>query len=301
MKILTLGHSLAVDSCHMLNRIAAIEGIGEHEELTIATLYYSGCRLDQHVRFMNTDSREYSLYISSTDKPEQIPAITKNITMREALKLEYWDMIIMQGGAMEFAHADLLTNGNIQKIQAFVNENKLNPTATFAWHMPWAIPVDQTLRDKYMEVPGVTANWYTQKYEPFNNDRTTLYNAVTKCAKEIIAPDSTFDFVIPTGTAIENALSSYLEEIDLHRDYVHATDYGRVIAAYTWYCMLMGIKKLESIKMEAIPVAFFKSTKAEEDRVLTDMEKAIILEAVNNALAAPFQMTQSQYTTAPVQ
>ena len=32
------------------------------------------------------------------------------------------------------------------------------------------------------------------------------------------------------------------------------------------------------------------------DLVLTDMEKAVILESVNNALKNPLQMTQSQYT-----
>ena len=34
---------------------------------------------------------------------------------------------------------------------------------------------------------------------------------------------------------------------------------------------------------------------------MTDAEKAIILESVNNALANPLQMTQSQYTTAPTE
>jgi hypothetical protein len=48
-----------------------------------------------------------------------------------------------------------------------------------------------------------------------------------------------------------------------------------------------------------IPKNFFKSTQAREDRVLTDSEKAIIIESVNNALANPLEMTQSQYTTAP--
>lgn len=60
----------------------------------------------------------------------------------------------------------------------------------------------------------------------------------------------------------------------------------------------MGIEKLEEIKLSAIPVKFQNSTKTEADVVLTDMEKNVILEAVNNALKKPFEMTQSQYTTA---
>ena len=64
----------------------------------------------------------------------------------------------------------------------------------------------------------------------------------------------------------------------------------------------MGIDKLEQIKLNAIPKAFLKTTQDKtQDRVLTDMEKAIALEAVNNALANPYEMTQSQYTTAPTE
>ena len=38
LKVLTLGHSLAVDTGHMLNLVAATEGIGEYEEILIGTL-----------------------------------------------------------------------------------------------------------------------------------------------------------------------------------------------------------------------------------------------------------------------
>ena len=62
----------------------------------------------------------------------------------------------------------------------------------------------------------------------------------------------------------------------------------------------MGLDKLEAIHLNAIPKAFLKSTQNKlVDRPLTDMEKAIILESVNNALANPYKITQSQYTVAP--
>ena len=112
--------------------------------------------------------------------------------------------------------------------------------------------------------------------------------------------DSTYVYFIPTGTSIENAVSSYLTEKDLFRDYAHVSDLGRVIAAYTWYCVLAGVDHLDEIKLDAIPKAFLKSTKDKtQDRVLTEAEKAIILEAVNNALADPTHLTESQYKVAP--
>lgn len=162
--------------------------------------------------------------------------------------------------------------------------------------MAWAPPVDNTLRDKY---PYPENNTYYSSYVPYGDDRTKLYNAISKCVEDHILTDDTFEFMIPGGTLFENALSSYLEEKDIHRDYVHASDLTRVMVSYLWYCKLAGIEKLETIKLDSVPKNFFKSTQSPEDWVLTDHEKALIVECVNNALANPLQMTPSQFTTAP--
>ncbi len=292
LKILTLGHSLALDACHMLAMIAVQEG---YEGLKIGTLYNGSASLAKHVEFLTNNSNEYTLYISSTDTPDQIPAAIENASMYAALVYDKWDIIIMQSGTSEAPREEVYTNGNIQKIQEYVNQNKTNPNAIFAWNMTWAPPTDNTLRDKYPISPNI---WYTC-YEPFNDDRSLFYSGIAQNVKDHILTDDTFAFVIPSATAIENALSSHLEETDLHRDYAHASDLGRVVAAYTWLCTLMKVEKLEGIKLDKIPVKFFKSTQAAEDRVLTEAEKAIILEAVNNAIANPLQMTPSQYTVAP--
>jgi hypothetical protein len=245
---------------------------------------------------MNANSPEYSLYVSSTETPNEIPTIIDNVTMHQAIRFDYWDIIVIQGGVFEIAYDKTYKAGHIQEIQNYVNQYKLNPTAEFFWNMAWATPVDNELRDKY----PFENNSYYSGYVAFGDNRTNFYNAITKCVGDHIVTDETFEFLIPSGTAIENALSSYLIEKDLHRDYVHVSDLGRVIASYTWYCTLAGIDQLDEIKLDAIPKAFLKSTSDKtQDRVLTDAEKAIILESVNNALLNPLQMTQSQYTVAP--
>ena len=62
LKVLILGHSLAVDCGHLLALIAKAQG---YESLVVGTLYHSGCTLKQHVGFMTENSREYSLYADS--------------------------------------------------------------------------------------------------------------------------------------------------------------------------------------------------------------------------------------------
>lgn len=295
LKILTLGHSLAVDSNHMLNLVADTEGYSEN--FVIGTLYYSGCPLYKHVNFLTDNSPVYSLYLSSTETPDKPPIIIKDVTMQFGVEYDDWDIIIMQGGVFEIGREGTYTNGHIQTIQNYVNEHKTNPDAIFAWHMAWAPPTDDNLQSMY----PISPNSYDINYEKeWNDDRSTLYKAITGLVDQYIVADSSFIYMIPSGTAIENALSSYLEEKDLHRDYVHVSDLGRVIAAYTWYCTLASIDHLDEIKLDTIPMAFLKSTADKtQDRVLTEAEKAIILEAVNNALANPLEMTQSQHTTAP--
>lgn len=293
LKILTLGHSLAVDCGHMLARVAAAEG---YENFKVGTLYYSGCSLARHVDFLSQNMAEYKLYLSSTDDPDNVPTITSGVTMEYALGLDCWDIIIMQGTPFEIAGNHFIAGDNIKIIQKYVREKCLNPNAKFAWHMTWVPPTDNALRDTYHNKED---NPYYSKYKPYGDDRTTLYNRVVDFTQKIIVTDKSFQFVIPTATAMENALSSYLEEKDIHRDYVHASDLTRLMNSYVWFCKIFGIEQLNEIKMDTIPVKFFKSTQDVQDRTLTNGEKDLILESVNNALKTPFAMTPSQYTTAP--
>lgn len=293
LKVLTLGHSLAVDACHMLNLVANAEG---YESMLIGTLYYSGCPLNKHVKYLTDDEPAYNLYLSSTDKPNIAPETTDGVTMKYALNYEYWDIIVMMGGVFEVARSVTYTNGDIQTIQNYVKDNAVNPNFKFAWHMPWVFPVD---RDLQLTKDNDS---YHKNYEEFDHDRSKLYGAMTKCVGDHIVTDETFDFLIPSGTALENALSSYMTEKDVHRDYAHASDFGRLIAAYTWYCKLAGVEQLEAIKLDKVPKQFFKSIPAgTPDWVLTDHEKELIIESVNNALKNPLQMTQSKFTEKPAQ
>ena len=293
LKVLTLGHSLANDATHMLALVAAAEGY----DLTVGTLYYSGCPLYRHVQHLQQDTPAYILYTSNSANPNP-PEAMNDVTMKQALRQLDWDLIVMQGGTFELAEEKTFTDGNIQIIQDYVNENKLNKDAVFAWHMPWAFATEPELQAIYMNT-GAATNYYTEGYKPYNNDRTVLFDLFCKNVEKYILTDKTFQFLIPSGTAFENAMSSYLTEKDLHRDYAHATDLARIIAAYTYFCKIANVTQLTELKLDTVPKRFFNSTKSTEDWVLTEAEKAIILESVNNALKNPLQVTQSQYTQAP--
>lgn len=285
-KVLTLGHSLALDACHMLAGVVAAEG----EQLEIVTLYDSGCPLFRHVEYLREGTRKYSLHVSSTETPGLPPKVIKEVTMEDAILYSDFDLIMMQGGTFEIAKSETYTDGNIQIIQDYVNQKKRDPDAVFAWHMPWAFATDPDLMAMYPRTP----NSYISRYKDYDTDRVRLYEAFCKCVTAHILPDDSFRFLIPTGTAMENAMSSCLTEKDLLHDYAHASDLGRLLAAYTWYCVLAGVKELKEMKMTTIPAALRRGNQT-EDRQLTELERAVLLEALNNALKTPLALTKSQY------
>ncbi len=295
MKVLTIGHSLSNDANWLLSLVANAEGC---EDFTVGFLYDTGCPLFRHVKYLTENTQGYTLYLSSSDKPEQPPVALERATMRQGIERDNWDIIVMQGGTFEIAEDATYTSGNIQTIQDYVNQHKKNENAVFFWNMPWPFATVPELQLK--KNPDPLKNSYYRGYQKYDNDRAKFYAAITKCVNTHIMTNETFVRLIPTGTAFENAMSSYLTEFDLHRDYSHATDLARVIASYTYYCVLTGVEQLAEIKLNAIPGALRNSKKVRDtDRVLTESEKAIILESVNNALKNPLQITKSQYTEAP--
>ena len=194
LKVLTLGHSLAVDSGHMLNLVANAEGYDQPME--IATLYYSGCPLYKHVNYIKNNSAVYDLYVSSTTTPDEPPVIIKGVTMKYGLKYADWDIIIMQGGPFEICYDSNFTNGNIQTIKDYVNQHKTNPNSILAWHMPWAPPTTNSLRDQYPYQP----NTYYSSYEKYGHDRMypaaqrhLLWRAFAHWADQQYAPAASYN------------------------------------------------------------------------------------------------------------
>lgn len=295
LKVLSIGNSTDVDALHMLNLVAAAEGY-DQQELLIGLLYYSGCKIAQHVNFLQNDQNAYALYISSTLTPDQPAARYPGYTMYEALKYEDWDIIFIHEDECAAHKESVFTNNNIQILTDYVNQHKRNPNAVLGYHIPWVCPSDPDLLATYPKTPNAYANYLAQ----YDNDRIKFYMAGVENVKKYVLTDEQYVYLVPSGTALHNAGTSYMPETELHRDYYHASDLGRVLVAYTWYCSLTGMDHLDAVSLDAIPMAFLRSTADKtQDRVLTEAEKQIILESVNNALASPLEVTQSQLTTEP--
>ena len=294
LKILTLGSSSSVDACHMLNLVAAKEGV--EQELVVGTLYYSGCTLTQHVDFLTNNKNVYVMYLSRSSTPNYPPETTPEYTMEMALRQDCWDIVILQGAGFETLEDKAFTNGNVETIKNYVNKYKLNPEMEFAYH---AIGISSML-DELTSTYPYPNNPYSASAIKWNYDRTRIYAERVDRLERFVQTDEDYKYRIYSITAVENAITSYLGEKGIKRDYTHLTDIGRLIAAYSVYCELYGIEELKEIKVDTIPKSFLKSTEDKsKDLVLTDAEKAVVLEAVNNTLKNPLKVTQSALTQAP--
>lgn len=317
-RILLIGHSLGNDSTFLVPQIAKNEGI---KDLQLGVLYHSGCRLSQHVSFLKSNASEYAYYEFDINEDAEWRRADSNgnfhrygpgmandsaikdgsiaQTMEFAIMRQDWDVVILQAGAFEATGKPTTDSNlkleNIQIIMDYVLEKDIVPgtTPAFGWNMIWTLPSD----------PDLAKDSYEDRIKlDFGGDHFSLYEWGAKTVRDVIEPAYSLAYMMPSGTVVENAKSSYLEDKDIYRDYAHATDFTRVMVAYLWLCKLTG-KSIDEMKIDgAIPASMLTDDMmrlGKMDLVLTEAQKQILVESITNAFANPYEMTQSQYTTAP--
>ncbi len=268
-RVLAITSSFGLNTTQFFQQIATAEGM---ENVTVARAYASGCTLEKHVTNMNDGIGIYDYTKTSTGK-----WTTRYETSLEyALDDEYWDIIFVQQSA---AQSPILSSYKdyIDQLMAYVTPRISNPDAKYIWNMTWAYQGDST-----------------QKVfvDTFKRDQMAMYNAILNCVDVKVVPRTDFCAIIPTGTAIQNARTSYFGDT-LTKDTYHLNNLGRIIAGYTMYATLTG-KPLTEINLGPI-----NSPDLPTLQYLTDTDRQVIIECVNNALENPWEVTPSAFTTAP--
>ncbi|MBQ8741521.1 MAG: DUF4886 domain-containing protein [Clostridia bacterium] len=263
IKLLSISNSYGQDSFMKMDEICVQAGI---TDIDIAVLYYPGCSLDTHFEKINgTHENGYTLYRytdeTGTWNNPQYDAYDTDIT--EFLNENSdWDIIALQQSSGGSGNSGSFAN--LDNIISYVSEKC--PNAKLLWNMTWAYPNGSKYLDSY-------------------GDTNTMYNSIISCANDIIAPKvkaGALHSIVPVGTAVMNARTSSLEST-VHRDESHLSeDFGRYIAALTWFCHLTGQSPYDT--------AF-----AANSYILSD-KMDVILESTKNALENPYKITQSIYT-----
>lgn len=260
LKLLAITSSFGVNTTEYLYDIATAQGC---TDVVVGRLYFGACTLKRHVNNANTNNPEYTYYKNNSG--EWIT--TEGVSMLEGLQDEDWDIIFIQQSAAKAALVESYED-YIDQLITYVNANKTKPDAKFIWNMTWAYQ-----GDSQQEV----------FVENFGSDQMAMYQAIVDTTKEKVVPRDDIAAIIPSGTAIQNARTSYFGDI-LTEDTYHLSDLGKVIAGYTLYAVLAD-KPLEAINFTQVTDSF----------ALSDSNKEVIIDAVNNAVKTPFEVTQSAY------
>lgn len=253
LKILTIGNSFSVDSMEYVYQIAKASGI---EKIELGNLYIGGCSLETHLNNAKNDSAAYTYYTNDSGTWNTL----SSYKISDAVKGNNWDFISFQ----QASHVSgvVSTYADLAELMDIVEPLCANENVEFAWHMTWAYQSDST----------------HSGFATYSNDQMTMYNAIVSSVQEKIVPNERISKIIPNGTVIQNARTSYLGDT-LTRDGFHMSiPQGRIL---TGVGMLAALIDFDLDNLDLSVVSF-------------DMSFVnVVVESVKNALDKPFEVTQS--------
>ena len=174
-----------------------------------------------------------------------------------------WDFVTVQQSSDQSGVAS--TYDDVNPLLDAIESQCTNEHVAFAWHMTWAYQQD-------------TDHW---AFPTYNSDQTTMYNAIVSTVGQKIVTNNRIAKIIPSGTAIQNARTSYLGDT-LTRDGYHLSlSQGRLIASASYLASLIDVN-WDSVDLSSIS----------ED---ADFVK-VLKESVKNAVQTPFSVTASTIT-----
>lgn len=257
IKILAIGNSFSSDATEHLYGI--LKDLGA-KEVVLGNMYISGCSLATHAANITSDSASYEFHFNKTGKW----STQKNQKLSYALSYAKWDYIIIQQVSGLSGVADSYEPYLTTLVDAIKEKC---PDATLGFHMTWAYQNGANHSD----------------FPKYDNDQMTMYNAITAAVQANVLPHEEIKIIIPSGTAIQNLRTSYVGD-NVTRDGYHLSyGEGRYQAAVTW------AKAITNWDMSGLKWS-------PENYKLTETKIACIVDAAENAVKTPFEVTPSTFT-----
>lgn len=259
LKILAIGNSFSDDTMDYVWQIADSLGVGE---VCVGTMYIGGSSLDGHAQNAANDAAAYYYRVNTGGNW----VTTMQYKMSDALSSQNWDFVCLQqqsgNSGVESSYTAL------SALTEYVRTHLPADAYTqIVWNMTWAYQSDSTNGD----------------FGKYDNDQTIMYESIVSAVQARVVPLSDIAAVVPCGTAIQNARTSFIGD-HLTRDGYHLDyDIGRYIAGLT----LVG-------KLTGLPL----SGAYAPDGVDPDQKK-VAIESADNAINTPFAVTNSAYPVRP--
>ncbi len=257
-RVFAIGNSYSEDSLQYLDDIARMAGF---DNILLGNMVIGGCDLSTHLSNASNNSKAYSYQKNTTGSWVK----TDNKSLLDGLLDEDWDYITLQQASGSSGLPGTY-NSDLTNLINFVNEHKTNEDAVIGWHMTWAYGNDY-----------YTYNTTSAFDNHYNSDQMTMYRAIVDAVQTKILTNPDISFVIPTGTAVQNARTSFIGD-HFNRDGTHLDYYyGRYLAGLTWFRAItgLGIDNFNFRLNNDFPESYLP----------------ILKESVNNAINKPYQVT----------
>ena len=251
VKILAIGNSFSQDAVEQyLHELAEADGIST----IIGNMYIGGCSLERHVKNARAnDSAYYYRKIGLDGKRVE----KKKVSLETALADEEWDYVSLQQ-ASPFSGMYETYEVWLPELVQYVRE-RLPKTTKLMLHQTWAYAADA-------------------KHTGFNNynrNQLTMYHSIVDAVKQA-GKLVGIKMIIPSGTAIQNARTSFVGD-HMTRDGYHLDlKIGRYTAACTWFERIF--------KRSAVGNAY-----APEG--LDDAHRKVAQQAAHEAVLHPYRIT----------
>lgn len=312
IKVLAIGEDFSRASMtNYLHEVLSAEG---YTDITLGHMYASShYTLGEYVKDYENkkgpdDPTIYTLELNRVGYWDIIYRYTLDMTLEEA----DWDYVVLQTNPHASTNADQFVK-DVEAMTAIVKA-KL-PNAKIGVHMNWAFQKgyensSSDFRYQYkfgwyysQEKTGTIGTWVAaakaneqkdrdQFKAQFNADPNAMFEAIAKAAQQVAKK---VDFVVPAGTALMNAETSFLGDLRADEgepvvDGANLNETGKLVTSYLWYSAITG-NKVDSVK-------HYRDFLFD----LSSAERKAIVEAVNNAIKNPYKITPaSAYKTEPTQ
>lgn len=252
IKVLAIGNSFSEDAIeNYLYELAAAEDV----PMVIGNLYIGGSSLEQHWNNAqnNAPAYEYRKIAQNGSKTN-----TPGTTIEKAISDESWDYISFQQVSNNSGQYETFTTP-LPALLEYVDERSTNPDVQYLLHQTWAYSENST----------------HDAFPNYESDQEVMYHAIIDAVRKAkIAFD--LDYVIPSGTAIQNGRNTLIGD-NFNRDGYHLNlGIGRYTAASTWFEALTGKSVIgNSFKPDA----------------LSDLDAEIAQHAAHAAILNPDKVT----------
>lgn len=259
LHILAIGNSFTADAYTYLADFAQDIGI---KEFVIAYLYRGGTSLQYHLGAITSGAKDYSYRKWGTGIGY---VVEENTDIKTAL-LEYdWDIITVQQVSQDSGDSNTIDPA-LSTLLREIKKINTNPNTKYGYHMTWAYAKDSN----------------HSGFPRYNRDQDTMYQAIVNTTKSKVVTNPGIDFIIPSGTAIQNVRMTRVGDTVTHDGY-HLNKMGQYIAGMMW------IKQITNIDVNKIR---FAPTGTGVRTYLNE-----IMKSVTDAYKNPFELNSEEAVT----